>query len=196
MPKMFDSSSTPKKGKDLPRTEMKINWTRRNKLFAGLGGLAAALVAVLLVFNLAGVPGGGKPLSTPEFEQLPDYAISTIGAETPLLLSAPNSGGGTSDPILKQSGPPILELIVFGRPGDSQTKTMVDKITLFMAKWELRDRWTLFRVNVDTSEGVELATKYGVYRLPSLVISENGTVLWVKEGGVVLSEELKPFQNR
>ncbi len=38
----------------------KINWTRRNKLFAGLGGLAVVLVVVLLVFTFVGMPGGDK----------------------------------------------------------------------------------------------------------------------------------------
>ncbi len=41
-----------------------IKWTRRNKLFGGLGGLAAAMVAVLMVFSFVGMPGGGKLFGT------------------------------------------------------------------------------------------------------------------------------------
>lgn len=38
----------------------KTNWTRRNKLFAGVGGVAAVLLAVFLVFTFVGMSGGGK----------------------------------------------------------------------------------------------------------------------------------------
>ena len=40
---------------------MKINWTRKTKLWAGVVGLAV-IVVVLLVFSFVGIPGGGKLL--------------------------------------------------------------------------------------------------------------------------------------
>jgi uncharacterized protein YjbI with pentapeptide repeats len=41
---------------------MKINWTRKNKIWTGIGGLVVAVLAALLVFSFVGIPGGGKLL--------------------------------------------------------------------------------------------------------------------------------------
>jgi microcystin-dependent protein len=43
---------------------MKISWTRRNRLFAVLGGVVVVLAAVILVFTFVGTPGGGKLFGT------------------------------------------------------------------------------------------------------------------------------------
>jgi hypothetical protein len=44
---------------------MKVNWTRKTKLLTGLGGLAAVVLTVLLVFTFIGMPGGGRLLGFP-----------------------------------------------------------------------------------------------------------------------------------
>lgn len=55
-----------------------INWTRRNRIFAGLGGLGVVLVAVVLVFTFVGMPGGGKLFATASGS--PNYRVA-VGQE-------------------------------------------------------------------------------------------------------------------
>ena len=47
---------------------MKINWTRKNKIWTGIGGLVVAVLAALLVFTFIGMPGGGKLLGKAEID--------------------------------------------------------------------------------------------------------------------------------
>lgn len=85
-----------------------------------------------------------------------------------------------------------VEVKVFGKPGCEYCKTTMKKFETFLGRWnvdESKVRLSFF--DMETVEGLAEGAFYGVTKIPTTVIEEDGSVLKRWDGVVPLSEEFK-----
>ncbi len=85
-----------------------------------------------------------------------------------------------------------MEVKVFGKPGCEYCKTTVKKFETFLKRWDIKaEEVSLTFFDMEEVDGLAEGAFYGVTKIPSTIIEEEGAVLNMWHGKVPLSEEFK-----
>ena len=84
-----------------------------------------------------------------------------------------------------------MEIKIFGKKGCAKCQTTKNKFHFFLKKWDIDDKVKVNFYDLNTVEGLSEGAFYGVGRVPTTIIENNGKEIarWTEE--VPKSEDFK-----
>ena len=86
-----------------------------------------------------------------------------------------------------------MHIKIFGKEGCAKCKTTKNKVEFFIDKWNLKEKFKISFLDMNSVEGLAEAAMHDVLNIPVTILEKEGCILARWDGEVPKSDEFKSY---